>query len=410
MTTEPTTWKPSLEELEAIWRASADTAKRTPVFSFGVLDRRCGGKAAIKAENLQRTGAFKIRGALAKLRSEEAQGCNGVVAASAGNHGQGLAYAARALGMRCVVFMPLGAAVSKLDAVAAFGAEVRQVGLAVDESIDAARGLAEEEDLLFVHPFEDLTIIKGQAGVGLELMDQIDDIAQVMVPIGGGGLICGIAAALRAAGSKARIIGIQAEACAPFAASFDAGEQRSVASAATIADGIAVKTPGKLNLELASRWVDEVVAVDEDAIAEAMVLLAERGKLVVEGAGAAGVAALLSGRAKPASSGTTAIVLSGGNVDARVFAAVINRHQTGIGRRTRLFTRIDDRPGSLAGLLQVVADHGGNVIDLTHVRDGVSLGLGESGVELVIESRNGRHGADVLARVREAGYSVVQLG
>jgi threonine dehydratase len=332
-----------------------------------------------------------------------------VVAASAGNHGQGLAYAARAVGVRCVVFMPLGAAISKLEAVAAFGAEVRQVGVAVDESIEAARQLAAEEDLLFIHPFEDLTVVKGQAGVGLELLEQVDDLAEVLVPIGGGGLIGGVAAALRAAGSNARIIGVQAEAYAPFAASLAAGEQQVAEGAATIADGIAVKTPGRLNLTLAERWVDDVVDVDEDAIAEAMVLLAERGKLVVEGAGAAGVAALLSGRAKPAASGKTAIVLSGGNVDARVLAAVINRHQTGIGRRSRLFTRIGDRPGSLAGLLQVIADGGGNVIDLTHVRDGVSLGLGETGLELVVESRNGRHGADILAAVRRAGYSVVQL-
>jgi threonine dehydratase len=410
MTTSVATWNPTLEELQEIRRASAETVKRTPVFSFGVLDRRCGGRSVIKAENLQRTGAFKIRGALAKLQSEEARGCRGVVAASAGNHGQGLAYAARAVGVRCVVFMPLGAAISKLEAVAAFGAEVRQVGIVVDESIEAARELADAEDLLFVHPFEDLTVVKGQAGVGLELLEQVDDLAQVIVPIGGGGLIGGVAAALRAAGSTARIIGVQAEACAPFEASLRAGEVRVAEGAATIADGIAVKTPGCLNLDLAERWVDEVVDVDEDAIAEAMVLLAERGKLVVEGAGAAGVAAVLSGRVKPAASGTTAIVLSGGNVDARVLASVINRHQTGIGRRSRIFTRIGDRPGSLAGLLQVIADGGGNVIDLTHVRDGVSLGLGETGLELVIESRNGRHGAEILANVRRAGYSVVQLG
>ncbi len=177
-----------------------------------------------------------------------------------------------------------------------------------------------------------------------------------------------------------------------------------------LADGIAVKAPGELNQELIERWVDEMVEVGEDAIAEAMVLLAERGKLVVEGAGAVGVAAVLAGRVKPATAGTTAIVLSGGNVDARVLAAVINRHQTGIGRRSRIFTRIGDHPGTLADLLQVIADGGGNVIDLTHVRDGVSLGLGETGVELVVESRDGRHGTEILAAVRRAGYSVVALG
>jgi len=400
-------WQPDRAELEAIHRDSADTVKQTPVFSFGALDRRCGGRNLIKAESLQRTGSFKLRGALAKLRGEEARGFDGVVAVSAGNHGQGLAYAARALGKRCVVFMPLGAAISKLEAVDAFGAEVRQVGATIDESLEAARELAEHEGLLFVHPFEDLTVVKGQAGVGLELLEQVEDLAQVVVPVGGGGLLGGVAAALRSAGSTARIVGVQAAVCAPFVASFEAGAPREVETLVTIADGIAVKRPGRLNLELAERWVDEVVAVDEDAIADAMVLLAERGKLVVEGAGAAGVAALLSGRVEPAAEGATVCVLSGGNVDARVLAAVINRHQTGIGRRTRIFTRLRDRPGSLADLLGVVAASGGNVIDLNHVRDGVSLGLGETGIELVIESRNEGHAVELLERLREANYSVI---
>lgn len=404
----PQGWQPDRAELEAIRQGSADTVKETPVFSFGFLDRRCGGRNLIKAESLQRTGSFKLRGALAKLRGEEAQGFDGVVAASAGNHGQGLAYAARALGKRCVVFMPLGAAISKLEAVDAFGAEVRQVGTTIDESLEAARELAEQEGLLFVHPFEDLTVVKGQAGVGLELLEQVPDLAQVIVPVGGGGLIAGVAAALRSAGSEARIVGIQAAACAPFVASFEAGSAREVDTLVTIADGIAVKRPGRLNLELAERWVDEMVAVDEDSIADAMVLLAERGKLVVEGAGAAGVAALLAGRVEPAAEGATVCVLSGGNVDARVLAAVINRHQTGIGRRIRIFTRIDDRPGSLADLLGVVAAGGGNVIDLNHVRDGISLGLGETGIELVIESRNEGHAVELLTRVREAGYAIVE--
>jgi threonine dehydratase len=383
-------WTPTIEELERIRRRSADTVKGTPVFSLGVLDRRCGGRSVIKAESLQRTGSFKLRGALAKLRSEEARDAGGVVAASAGNHGQGLAYAARAEGVRCVVVMPRGASLSKLEAVSAFGAEVRQVGGDVDESIEAARALAAAEGLLFVHPFDDLTVVKGQAGVGLELLEQVDELAQVIVPVGGGGLIGGVAAALRAAGSEAEIVGVRAS--------------------SKLADGIAVKAPGELNQELIERWVDEMVEVGEDSIAEAMVLLAERGKLVIEGAGAVGVAAILAGRVKPASAGTTAIVLSGGNVDARVLAAVINRHQTGIGRRSRIFTRIGDHPGTLADLLQVIADGGGNVIDLTHVRDGVSLELGETGVELVVESRDGRHGSEILAAVRRAGYSVVALG
>jgi threonine dehydratase len=403
-------WEPDLDELEEIRSASAEVVKTTPVFSFGELSRRCGGRVVIKAENLQRTGAFKLRGALAKLRSPAASGARGVVAASAGNHGQALAYAARSRGLPCTVFMPLGAAVSKVEAIEGFGGEVRQIGIAVEECIVAAQELASEEGFLFVHPFNDLDIVKGQSGLGLELLDQVPDLGTVIVPVGGGGLIGGVAAACQARRSGARVVGVQAAASPVFADALSAGARSPVRGAATtIADGIAVKQPGDLTLALAERWVDEMVVVDDDAIAGAMVLLAERGKLVVEGAGAVGVAALLTEAVSPAAEGTTAVVLSGGNVDANVLAGVINRHQTGIGRRTRLFTKISDRPGGLAELLQTVADAGGNILDLTHVRDGVSLDVRETGVELLIESRSSRHRAEVSERIRDAGYAVVEL-
>ena len=403
-------WEPQLEELEAIRRASAEAVKETPVFSFGELSRRSGGRVVVKAENLQRTGSFKLRGALAKLRGPEAEGCRGVVAASAGNHGQALAYAARARGLPCTVFMPLGAAVSKLDAVEAFGGEVRQLGTSIDEGLAAAQELAREERLLFVHPFNDLEIVKGQSGLGLELAEQVPGLEQVIVPVGGGGLLCGVAAALQATKPRVRVIGVQAEGCAPFASSLRSGRAEVVEAPSTIADGIAVKRPGELTLALAERWVEEIVVVDDDAIAEAMVLLAERAKLVVEGAGAVGVAALLSGAVAPAAEGTTAVVLSGGNVDAHILAGVINRHQTGIGRRTRVFTRVSDRPGGLAELLAIVAGAGGNVLDLIHVRDGVSLDVQQTGVELVVETRNASHRADLVGRIEAAGYQVEQLG
>ncbi|MFN8218242.1 MAG: threonine ammonia-lyase [Solirubrobacterales bacterium] len=401
-----TAWTPRLEELDAIRLASAEQVKETPVFSFGELSRRCGGRVVVKAESLQRTGSFKLRGALAKLRTPEAEGCRGVVAASAGNHGQALAYAARAHGLRCTVFMPFGAAVSKLDAVEAFGGEVRQLGRSVDECIEAAQQLAEEEELLFVHPFNDLEIVKGQAGLGLELAEQVPGLAQVLVPVGGGGLLGGIAAALQTTKPQVRVVGIQAKGCAPFARSLHSGHAEVVESPSTIADGIAVKRPGELTLALAERWVDEIVVVDDDAIAEAMVLLAERAKLVVEGAGAVGVAALVTGAVAPAAEGSTAVVLSGGNVDAHVLASVINRHQTGVGRRTRFFTRISDRPGGLADLLAIVAGAGANVLDLVHVRDGVSLDVQETGLELVVETRNARHRAELVERIEAAGYEV----
>jgi threonine dehydratase len=403
-------WRPDLEELRAIHAAAAETVKETPVFSLGELSRRCGGTVVLKAENMQRTGSFKLRGSLAKLAGRSAEDCRGVVAGSAGNHGQALAYAARARGIPCTIFMPEDAAISKVDAVTAFGAGVVLEGSAIDECLDAARRLADQDGLLFVHPFDDLDVIQGQAGVGLELRKQVPDLAKVIVPVGGGGLISGIAAALEASGGGVEVAGVQAAGCAAFAHSLERGEPLAVASPSTIADGIAVKRPGDLTLDLVRRWVEEVVAVDDDAIAEAMVFLVEYAKLVTEGAGAVGVAALQTGMLRPAESGTTAVVLSGGNVDAHVLAEVINRHQTGIGRRARLFSRISDRPGGLVDFLQIIARAGGNVLDVTHVRDGVALHVKETGVEVLVESRSERHGEELLARLAESGYEVEELG
>ena len=410
MSNPATNWQPDLGELRSVHAASAETVKETPVFSLGELSRRCGGRVVVKAENMQRTGSFKLRGSLAKLAAPGAAGCPGVVAGSAGNHGQALAYAARARGIPCTVFMPRDAAISKVNAVTAFGAEVVLEGGAIDECLEAARRLAAEDGLLFVHPFDDLEVIAGQAGVGLELREQVPDLAKVIVPVGGGGLISGIGAALAATGGGVEIVGVQAVGCAAFGPSIESGEPQSVATASTIADGIAVKRPGELTLELVGRWVEEIVTVDDDAIAEAMVLLVEYGKLVTEGAGAVGVAALLTGAVEPASSGTTAVVLSGGNVDAHVLAEVINRHQTGIGRRTRLFSKISDRPGGLVDFLQIIAGAGGNVLDVTHVRDGVSLHVRETGVEVLVESRSQGDSDDLIARLAASGYEVEELG
>ncbi|HUB98374.1 MAG TPA: threonine ammonia-lyase [Solirubrobacterales bacterium] len=399
-------WSPSLAELEAIRRASVPIIRETPLYSSASLSSVCGGEVAIKAECLQRTGSFKLRGTLSKLRDRDAGNCRGVVSGSAGNHAQALAYAARVRGIACTVFMPRGAALSKLSAVEAFGAEVRLHDGSVDDCIEAARELAAADGLLFVHPFDDVEIVEGQAGVGLDLLEQAPDMAQVVVPVGGGGLISGIAAAIRSAGRPIRIVAVQAAGCAPFPASLAAGEPVPVAAGATIADGIAVKRPGDLTLGLIERWVDEVVTVEDEAIAEAMVLLVNRCKLVAEGAGAASVAALLAGAVAPAPSGTTVAVLSGGNVDARVLARVINRQETQVGRRARLFARVPDQPGGLADLLAAVAGTGANVLDVTHLRDGVELGVEQTGIELIVETRGNEHAATLLQRLAEAGYQV----
>jgi threonine dehydratase len=388
--------------------ASQRLVVHTPVLSAGSISAHCGGTIAVKAENLQRTGSFKLRGALNKLRHLP-EGTTTVVAGSAGNHGQSVAYAARANGLNCEVFMPVGAAVSKVAAVQAFGAVVHQQAESVDDCVALARERSAAPELAFVHPFDDEQIIAGQAGVGLELVHDVSDLAAVVVPIGGGGLASGIALAVKAHAPSVRIVGVQAQACAPFAQSLEAGHPIEAGPAATIADGIAIKRPGDITLGLLSDLLDDVVSVDETAIAEAMVLLLERAKLVVEGAGAAAVAALLCGTIAPAQSGTTVAVLSGGNVDAALLAGLATRHETEVGRRIRLLTRVPDRPGGLAGLLALIAADNVNVLSVEHVRDGVPLGVRQTGVELILETRGREHGEVLLADLREHGYDLIEV-
>jgi threonine dehydratase len=395
-----------LERLEREHERSAEVARQTPVLSARSISERCGGRVAIKAENLQRTGSFKLRGALCKLRA--VGDVPGVVAGSAGNHAQSLAYAARIHSLSCEVFMPSGAAVTKVAAVEDFGARVHLGGQSVDGCVSTARESAAEGGYAFVHPFDDLDVVAGQAGVGIELVRQVPDLAMVVVPVGGGGLVSGLALAVKQHDPAIVVVGVQAEACAPFAESLRAGRPHEAEPGATIADGIAVKRPGELTLPLVDRWVDDVVAVSEDAIAAAMVTLINRSKLVVEGAGAAGLAAVLDERVRPAAAGTTAVVLSGGNVDAGVLAAVAAREETRARRRIRFLTYVPDRPGGLAALLDLVAETDANVLEVNHVRDGIDLAVGQTGIALTVSTRGGAHDERVMAALEEAGYSVVR--
>jgi threonine dehydratase len=364
---------------------------------------------ALKAENLQRTGSFKLRGALAKVAAL-GDGCaRGVVTGSAGNHAQAVAYAARARGLRCEVFMPQGASISKMEAATALGAHVSLVGATVDESLAAARDCARSEGLAFVHPFDDPDVIAGQGTLGLELVAQVPDLARVIVPVGGGGLASGVAIAVKSQRPATEVIGVQVASCAPFPSSLEAGEPVAVESALTIADGIAVKRPGELTLQLITRWVDELVVVPEDDVAEAMVFLLERAKLVVEGAGAVGVAALLGGALKLGGDGTTVVVLSGGNADAGLLAHIARRHESQAGRRLVLLACLPDRPGSLARLLALVGEHGANLLDVEHIREGFDLHVRESAVQLVLETRGHAHADEVTEAVRGAGYSEPRL-
>jgi threonine dehydratase len=395
-------------EPRAVAEVVHSLARHTPLLSSRSLSERAGGHVVLKAENLQRTGSFKLRGATNKISRIDAPA--GVVAGSAGNHGQSLAYAARAKGIPCEVFMPREAPVAKVAAVQAFGGTVELGGDTVDDCVAAALERSAQTGAGFVHPFDDPDVILGQATLGLELLEDVPKLGTVIVPVGGGGLISGIAGVVKTARPDVRVIGIQVDACAPFPESLARGEPLTCTpKMPTIADGIAVKRPGRLTLPLVQRWVDELVVVDEDETADAMVWLMERSKLVVEGGGAVGVAALLSGKVAAGEAGTTAIVLSGGNVDAGLMAAIAQRAETTAGRRLRLFTRISDRPGGLAALLTSIARQGGNVVHADHIREAVSLHVRETAVEIALETRGPEHGDAIVAALQSDGYAVRRL-
>jgi threonine dehydratase len=385
--------------------AIGDVARHTPVLPSATLSELSDREVVLKAESLQRTGSFKIRGALAKLAAL-GDGCaNGVVCGSAGNHAQALAFAARTRGVPCEVFMPAEAPIAKIEATVALGAKVEISGESVDDCLDAARARAEEAGLAFVHPFDDADVVAGQGTLGLELLDDVPGLSTIVVPVGGGGLVSGIAIAVKSARPDVRVVGVQVETVAAFPGSIETGSPVPVAAGLTIADGIAVKRPGDLTLRLVREWVDDVVVVPEDDVAEAMVLLMEKAKLVVEGAGAVGVAAMLAGKVAP-TTGTTCVVLSGGNVDAGLLATVARRHETEAGRRLVLLTRVPDRPGALARLLGCVAGAGANIVDVQHIREGIDLHVRETGVQLVLETRSREHAQSVMRAVAEAGYAM----
>ena len=378
----------SLDQIERARDVVADVARDTQVIESRYLSRTTGGTIAVKAENLQRTGSFKVRGALNKIASLD-PGVKGVVTGSAGNHGQSLAYAARARGLTATIFMPERAALAKVAAARESGAEIMLARHSVDDCVSDARAHAEAEGLAFVHPFDDPAVIAGQGTIGLELLEEVPDLSRVLVPVGGGGLAAGIATAIKESRDGVEVVGIQ--------------------SHCPLADGIAIKHPGEITAPLLERLLDASVTVDEDAIAEAIMLLLERTRLVVEGAGAVGVAALRRGLVAPAESGTTVVILSGGNIDTGVLADIARHHETERGRRLRLFTTIPDAPGSLAALLTRLGEGGANLIDVAHVREGVGLSVGETGVELVIETRGPDHAERLLELISESGYSAKVL-
>jgi threonine dehydratase len=396
-------------DLDAAERAIARGAVATPLIASAELSEMAGGPVLLKAESLQVSGSFKLRGALAKLAALGERSRDGLIAASAGNHARAVAQAARIAGVGCEVFMPRDAPVSKVAAVERLGASVRLSGSSVEEAVELAAARAAERGGALIHPFDDLDVIAGQGTLGLELLREAPDLARVVVPVGGGGLASGIGLALRRERPDVELIGVQASACASLAAALDGDSDASCApdvpASATIADGIALKRPGELTLPLLRELLSAVVAVDEEQIAAAIVLLAERAKLVAEGAGAVAVAAFASGRLAPVA-GTTVAIVSGGNVDNGLLASLLRRHETTAGRRVRVFTRVPDRPGALAELLNLIAAARANLVTLEHVREAVSLNVRETGIELTLETRGPEHTEQLREALERAGYAV----
>jgi threonine dehydratase len=383
--------EPSLSDIHDARRRIDGVARVTPVYSSETFSRLSGREVWLKAENLQRTGAFKVRGAVNKIATlSDGERAAGVVAASAGNHGQAVGWAAREAGVRARIFVPQDAPMAKVEACRNYGADTVMGGAGFEDALAAALEYADESGATFVHPFEDPVVIAGQGTIGLELAEQVRDLETVLIPVGGGGLAAGIALALRAVKPGVRVVGVQA------------GK-----SGYTIADGIFVKAPGELTTGILDETLDDMVDVSDEEISQAIVLLLERAKLVVEGAGAVGVAALLAGKA--GGSGPVAILLSGGNIDATLLISVMRHGLSTSGRFLVLRTRLPDRPGELIKLLQLIAEERVNVVSVEHHREGVHLSVAETEVELTLATRDREHRDEVVQTLEARGYPVERV-
>ena len=394
-----------LEEIRAARRLLEGVSRTTPVEGLRGLSDKVGGPVLLKCENLQRTGSFKIRGAYVRIaRLSDEERAHGVVAASAGNHAQGVALAASLLGCASTVFMPEAAPLPKVAATRAYGAHVRHAGHTVDEALLAAQAFAEETGAVLIHPFDHADVVAGQGTVGLEIAEQCPDARTVVVCTGGGGLVAGIAVAVKELLPGVRVVAAQAEGASSYKASLEAGAPVPLVAMTTMADGIAVGCPGELPFAIVRELVDDVVTVDEEALSRALLHALERAKLVVEPAGAAALAAVMEDPA--AFEPPVVVVLSGGNVDPLLLSKVVRHGLVAAGRFMSLQVQIPDRPGELARLLGVLGDSGANVLDVEHSRTGAGLHVDEVAVGLQLETRGRPHGDEVLSQLAAAGYPV----
>jgi threonine dehydratase len=404
-----TSARPRVEDVTAARKIFSGILLETPLLHSRVLSERIGGPVYLKCENLQRTGSFKARGAYLRIaRLSDAERGRGVVAASAGNHSQGVAFAATLLGARATVVMPEGAPLPKIEATKGYGADVVLHGSTVEQALARANELAAERGSTFIHPFEHPDVLIGQGTVGLEIVEQCPGVRTIVVPVGGGGLASGVAVAAKGAGStgqQIRVIGVQADAVAPFPASFAAGHPVAVASGPTMADGIAVARPGELAFEVLSALADGIVTVSEESLSRALLLCLERAKQVVEPAGAAAVAALLEH--PRAVEPPVVAVLSGGNIDPLLLSKVLRHGLAAAGRYLTFRCRLPDRPGALATLLAEAAGLGANVLDVVHERVTPGLHVDEVEVLLQVETRGPAHCDSLIAALRASGYKLL---
>jgi threonine dehydratase len=393
----------TLDDVLAARERIGDRLRRTPLWRAESLSRLCGRPVHLKGEHLQRTGSFKPRGALNLLASLGPEVVE-VVAASAGNHAQGVALSAGLTGRHATVFMPVTASLPKVQATRDYGADVLLAGETVDDAITLAKDRAESTGAHFASPFDHPLVIAGQGTVGLEIAEDCPEATTVLVPVGGGGLISGVAAALHERAPGMRVVGVQAEGAACLLPSMHAGRARPLDRVSTIADGIAIKSPSPLTLAHAQAFVDAVVTVDDDEIGRALVLLLERAKAVVEPAGAVGLAALLGG--KVPGTGPVVVILSGGNVDPLLLVKLIDHGLSASGRFLRISARVPDHPGALAELTKIIAGQDANILDVEHHREGTHVGVDEVEVDLTLETHDREHGERILAAMELRGVTV----
>ena len=399
----------TLEDVQAARQRIADHIYVSPCARSETFSRAIGAHGFLKLENLQMTGAYKERGALNKLLTmPAADRAKGLVAASAGNHAQAVAYHAGRLGVTATIVMPEGTPLLKVANTRGHGARVVLHGANYEEAYAEARRLEQVEGFTFVHPFDDPAVIAGQGTIALELLEQVQDLDAVLVPVGGGGLISGMAVALKARAPHVRVVGVETEVLPCMLASLDEGRLVTVDAASTVADGIAVKRPGEITFQHVQQLVDEIVTVSEEEIASAILYLLEKEKTVAEGAGAVSVAALLNHKVRGLEGKRVVAMVSGGNIDVNVVARVIERGLVKEGRLVRINVHLPDKPGQLAKVSGVVANHRANVIEVHHTR-AFSHRFGDTVLQLTLETRGPDHVAEILTALRERGYQVERL-